>query len=41
MAIVDAVTGAHGGRVTLDSAPGHPRFRVLLPAGTSGTPSDA
>ncbi|HUC59798.1 MAG TPA: hypothetical protein VMA95_20530 [Streptosporangiaceae bacterium] len=30
LAIVDAVTSAHGGRVTLTSCPGQTRFTVVL-----------
>jgi two-component system OmpR family sensor kinase len=31
LAIVDAVTTAHGGRIEVDSKPGHTRFAITLP----------
>jgi two-component system OmpR family sensor kinase len=31
LAIVDAVTSAHGGRIEVDSKPGHTRFAITLP----------
>ena len=33
LSIVDAVARSHGGRVSLDSRPGHTTFAVMLPAG--------
>lgn len=31
LAIVSAITGAHGGRIAVDSAPGHTEFTIELP----------
>jgi two-component system OmpR family sensor kinase len=31
LSLVDAITSAHGGRVSVESAPGRTRFEVRLP----------
>ncbi|MCZ9342787.1 sensor histidine kinase, partial [Streptomyces sp. TRM76130] len=39
LAVADAITRAHGGRVTVESVPGRTEFTVTLPGAAS--PSDA
>jgi len=39
LALVKAVTDAHGGEVSLESRPGHTQFRVSLPHRPTGPPS--